>query len=259
VPFADSKPELKIARPVAKLRQGRTDWYRIENKASDAADVYIYDEIGYWGITAQDFVRDLQDIKTSAITLHLNTPGGEVYDSIAIYNALLDHRAVVTVRIDALAASGGSIIAQAGDRRVAARNSTVMIHDAWGLSIGNAEEMRDMAERLDKISDNVASIYAERAGGDVADWRDAMLAETWYDATEALDAGLVDEVDNRDGESADNSWDLSIFTYAGREQAPTPTIPVRDETPEPTVTDTADEFADLDLAGITEALEGAFA
>jgi ATP-dependent Clp endopeptidase proteolytic subunit ClpP len=256
VSFGDGKPGLKIARPVARLRQGRTDWYRIENRASNAADVYIYDEIGYWGVTAQDFVRDLQDVKSSAITLHLNTPGGDVFDGIAIYNALRDHRAEVTVRIDALAASAGSFIAMAGDKIVATRNSTVMIHDASGLAIGNATDMREMADLLAKISDNIASIYAERAGGSVDYWRAAMQAETWYDATEARDAGLVDEVDNRDGDAADNSWDLSIFTYASREQAPTPTIPVRDETPEPVVTD---EYADLDVSGLAEALEGAFA
>src|SRR5690606_8034659 len=103
------------------------------------------------------------------------------------------HQAHVTVIVDSLAASIASVIAMAGDRVVMAKNATMMIHDGHGLSIGNAADMREMADLLDKVSDNIASVYAERAGGDVAEWRERMRAETWYSADEAVSAGLADE------------------------------------------------------------------
>lgn len=210
-----------MARPVAKLREGRTDWYRITNR-TDGADVYIYDEIGYFGTTAKDFVKDLNDIDRDRINLHLNTPGGEVFDGFAIYNALRAHRAEITVYVDALAASIGSVIAMAGDHRIVARQSQMMIHDGMGVCVGNAADMAEMIQMLDRVSDDIAAVYAERAGGTPKSWRDKMRAETWYSAKEAVDAGLADEVSGNS--SAQNSWDLSIFGYAGRGNAPAPEI-----------------------------------
>lgn len=212
---------LRTARPMARLTQGRNDWYRITNLAGAKAEVYIYDEIGYFGVTADDFVRDLRAIDAQSIDLHLNTPGGDVFDGIAILNALRAHPAEVTTIVDGIAASAGSFIAQAGDHRVMMRNSQLMIHDAHGLSIGNAKDMQEMAGLLDKQSDNIASIYADRAGGTTDEWRARMHAETWYSASEAVAAGLADEVDG-DAPPSQNNWDLSIFNYAGREAAPAP-------------------------------------
>jgi ATP-dependent protease ClpP protease subunit len=220
--------KLKLSRPVAQLVQGRRDWYRIDNKSSKVADIYIYDEIGYFSITAQDFVKDLQGLNPETINLHINSPGGDVFDGIAIYNALLDHRATVNVNIDSLAASIASVIAMAGDTRTIAKAGTMMIHDGHGLSIGNAADMREMADLLDKMSDTIAGVYADRAGGDVKSWRTAMKDESWYTAEEAVAAGLADEV--RGGEeSAENSWDLSIFAYAGRKHAPAPAVAAKAE------------------------------
>lgn len=225
---------VKTARPTAKLRKGRTDWYRIENLASsngNTAAIYIYDEIGFWGVTAQDFIRDLIALDVETIDLHLNSPGGDVFDGIAIMNALRDHKATVNVQVDSLAASIASVIAMAGDTVTMARNSQMMIHEASGMSIGNAMDMRTMADLLDKTSDNIAAIYAERAGGDAADWRTVMKAETWYSAEEAVAAGLADQVKASskasDGESPEDSWDLSIYSYSGRNEAPAPTPVVK--------------------------------
>jgi ATP-dependent protease ClpP protease subunit len=214
----------KTARPLAKLREGRADWYRITNRAdTGVTDLYIYDEIGYFGVTAADLVNDLRGISGSEIELHLNTPGGEVFDGLAIYNALKHHPANVTVYVDSLAASIGSVIAMAGDRVIMGRNATMMIHDGHGLSVGNAADMREMADLLDKTSDNIASVYAERTGTPTATWRKAMKAETWYNANEAVKAGLADEVQGT-GSGQANTWDLSIFNFAGRDTAPEPTI-----------------------------------
>lgn len=215
--------QLKTARPRASLRQGRTDWYTIKNSAAGASEVMIYDEIGYFGVTASDFVNDIKNLATNTIELHLNSPGGEVFDGIAIYQALKNHAASVTVIVDSLAASIASVIAMAGDRVVMAKNATMMIHDGHGLAVGNAADMREMADLLDRTSDNIASIYAERTGGDVKAWRKAMRAETWYTADEAVKAGLADEIQGSAAKT-ENSWDLSIFNYSGRETAPAPVI-----------------------------------
>src|SRR5262245_54620252 len=110
----------------------------IENKASEVAEVWIYDEIGPWyAVTAKDFVADLQQITTPTSSLRLHSPGGEVFDSIAIYRALLEHPARVDVYVDALAASSASLIAMAGDRIVMHRHAQMMIHEPFGIVLGD--------------------------------------------------------------------------------------------------------------------------
>jgi len=222
---------LKTARPQAKLVQGRNDWYRISNKVDSTtavvgAEIYIYDEIGYFGVTASDFVRDLNALDTEQIDLHLNTPGGDAFDGVAIYQALKDHKAEITTIVDSLAASAGSFIAMAGDVIIMQKNAQMMIHDAMSLGIGNADDMETMRDRLNMISDNIASIYAERAGGSVEEWRSAMKTESWYNADEAVKAGLADQV-GRDATETKNTFDLSIFNYRSREEAPDPEIAAR--------------------------------
>lgn len=231
----DERPtvnKLKIARPLAQLREGRTDWYRIQNLAgTGAAEVWIYEEIGYWGVTAQDFVRDLVAIDAERIDVHINTPGGDVFDGLAIYQALRNHPARITTYVDSLAASCGSFIAMAGDERLIAPHASMMIHDAWGFCVGGAEDMTKMAAELARISDNIASIYATRSGlGDKESWREAMLVETWYSAEEAVSVGLAQRIQKDTkadaapggGQAVQDSWDLSIFNFAGRANAPAP-------------------------------------
>ena len=154
------------------------DWFRIVNKKnSNQADVYIYDEIGFWGTNASDFVQEIKDLDVDKINLHLNSPGGQVFDGLAIYNSLKQHDAEVHVFVDALAASAASFIAQAGDTITMARNARMMIHDGIGICIGNESDMLETAQLLSDISDNIADIYAYRAGGTVEEWRDLMREE----------------------------------------------------------------------------------
>lgn len=222
----------------ARVRQGTT-WYKITNLAGDGgpAEVAIYDEIGYWGITASDFLAELKAITASEINLRLNSPGGEIFDGIAIYNTLRSHTARVTVHVDSLAASIASVIAMAGDRIVMLSHSQLMIHDAMTVAVGNAGELREMAEMLDRQSDNIAGIYAERAGGTVKQWRSRMTAETWYSAAEAVEAGLADELvkpARQEEQDLAARWDLSVFAYAGRSAAPPPDLsrpPLADPSP----------------------------
>lgn len=225
----------RAATPVVR---GDESWYRISNAGGrgGTAEVYIYDEIGYWGVSAQRFVDELRELDADAIDLHINSPGGEVYDGIAIYNALLNHPAQINVTVDALAASAASFIAQAGHSVTMAANAEMMIHDAIGIAWDNAAGLRELAERLDAVSDNIAAIYSARAGGTVTAWRKTMQAETWYSAREAVDAGLADTVvavqrRGADGET-DNRWSSrrdaisARFRYVNRGATATPVVPI---------------------------------
>ena len=164
-----------------------------------ATRVDVYDDIGGggWfsdGISASDFVAQIAGLK-GKLDIHVNSGGGDVFDGIAIANAIRSHKGAVTTTVDGLAASIASVIAQAGQERIAAAGSMLMIHEASGGCIGDAAEMAKMAETLDKVSANLADIYADRSGrGSAGTWRDAMKAETWYTAEEAVAAGLADKV-----------------------------------------------------------------
>ncbi|MFI9079127.1 head maturation protease, ClpP-related [Streptomyces sioyaensis] len=245
--------KMRSARPVAQLRQGRNDWYRLRNFGGGAAALYIYDEIGYWGVTASDLVEELSELTgVTAIDVHINSPGGEVFDGLAIMNSLRAHPATVTTYVDGMAASIASVIAMAGERVVMGPHSQMMIHEGSGLCIGDADEMRKMADLLDFQSDNIAGVYQAKAGGNVEGWRSLMRAETWFTAEEAVAAGLADEVAKPKEPAGapggapaamDNSWDLSVFRFAGRGEAPAPPVgnavgaaeaaPVRPGEPEP--------------------------
>jgi ATP-dependent protease ClpP protease subunit len=221
---------MRAARSEAKPKP----WFRVENAFKGEGDkevtpVYIYDEIGdswFGGTSAADFIKMIGTIETAKIELHLNSPGGDIFDGVAIYNALHAHPAEVDVIVDALAASAASFIAQAGDTVTMTKGSMMMIHDGSGMVWGNASDMRTMAELLDKLSNNIASIYADRAGQSTEFWRNLMIEEVWYDAQEAVDAGLADTVAGdtkaEDDAAAQNKWDLSVFNYAGRAGAPNP-------------------------------------
>lgn len=207
-----------------------TDWFRFENVAktqeSSSADVYIYGVIGggFWsdGVSANEFAQELAQLDVEQINLFVNSPGGSVSDGIAMRNALKRHSARVVATVDALAASAASFLLTGADEVVMGQNTELMIHDALRITLGNAEEHRGGANDLDRVSDNIASMYASRAGGDAADWRALMIAETWYTAQEAVDAGLADRVEGVAATDAENAFDLSIFAHAGRSAAPDP-------------------------------------
>jgi ATP-dependent Clp endopeptidase proteolytic subunit ClpP len=217
------------ARALRFMNKTRGEGYKIRNSAEDSSvtEILLYDEVGGWfGVMASDFVKDLQDVDTAEIHLRINSPGGDVFDGIAIMNALKRHKAKVTTFVDGIAASAASFIAMSGDEIVMSRNAEMMIHDAWGLAVGNAADMRDLAARLDASSENIASIYADRAGGTTKQWRTAMEAETWYSDKEAVSAGLADRVETNKtaSDKAKNRFDLSVFAHAGRASAPDPWI-----------------------------------
>ena len=169
-------------------------WFEIKNKregSSQAADIYIFDYIGGWEISARSFIDQLKNIDAGQINLHINSPGGDVFDGIAIQNSIKHHKANVTVYIDGLAASIASIIALAGDEIHIADNAYVMIHNPTSFIYGEAKDMLKEAEILVKISDGLAGDYARKMGISVEEARALMDDETWYMGQEAVDAGFA--------------------------------------------------------------------
>lgn len=168
------------------------------------AKLRLYDVIdpdgGYWGLSANEFTDALAQLPddVSAIELHINSPGGSVWDGLTILNNLRQHDAPVTAVVDGVAASAASFIAVASDEVVMMPNSRMMIHDALGICLGQAQDMHDYGDFLADSSDNIAAIYASKAGGTVAEWRQTMQAKglmgQWYSAEDAVAAGLADRV-----------------------------------------------------------------
>jgi len=171
------------------------NWYRVQARGN-AAEILIYDEIGLFGISAKNFIADLKALESmnvAEITLGINSPGGECFDGIAIYNALKRYPAKITGRVDGVAASVASVILMAADKIVMPDNSMQMIHNPWGGAIGDAEDMRDFADALDKIKIAILAAY-RRTGKSDEELSAIMDAETWMTAEEAKAAGFADEV-----------------------------------------------------------------
>lgn len=166
--------------------------FRVVNAATPK--LYVSGLIGGYDLDAQEFVQAVHALDVKAIDVHVNSPGGFVWDALSMYQALKSHPATVTAHVDGLAASAASFLIQAADQRVMATGSRAMVHDAQVVAVGSPAEVRATADIGDAISDDIASIYAERAGGKPAAWRKAMTATTWYSAQQAVDAGLADRV-----------------------------------------------------------------
>lgn len=193
-------------------------------RGADATEINLYDEIGGWfGVNAKQFRETLDGISTPNIILNINSPGGDVFDGIAIYNDLLAHKANVVVRVTGLAASAASIIAMAGDRVEIAENAFLMIHNAWSFAVGDARVMSARANLLKKIDAGLAETYAARTGGDVEDIKHQMDEETWLTAAEAIEQGFADSTfDTDESEEADAkaAFDLSPFKNVPRALTP---------------------------------------
>ncbi len=168
------------------------NWYSI-CALNEGAEISIYDEIGAYGVSAKAFLADLGKLPDKApLTLRLNSPGGSVFDAVAIYNALQRHTGAVTVSIDGIAASAASYIAMAGDEIIMPENAFLMIHDPSGMVMGTASDMRSMAEALEKIGASLIKGYAAKSGKPEDEVAALLAKETWLDAAEALEMGFAD-------------------------------------------------------------------
>lgn len=188
-------------------------WFNIEDK-SDTAEVFIYDVIGssFWeeGVTPKAFMEEIKKVKASKIDLHINSPGGSVYDGFAIYQFLCNLDKEVTGIVDAMAASIASVILMACDKIIVPETSTIMIHDPWGIVIGGSESLRKEADELDRIKGQIADVYVARTGQDRKKIDSLMLNETYMTGKEAFEMKFADEVvENK--KLAACAFDLDMF------------------------------------------------
>ena len=212
-------------------------WYMIRARGT-GTEVLIYDEIGAYGVTAKGFLAEFGALPDdAAIDLRLNSPGGSVFDAVAIYNALKRHAGEITVWVDGIAASAASYIAMAGDTIVMPENAFLMIHDPSGLVMGTAEDMRSTAEALDKVKSSLIQGYAAKSGKPDDEIANLMAAETWLDAKDALALGFIDRVAEPVKLAA--SFDVSRFRNAPPELVTAASEPEAPETAEPQTEDDA--------------------
>lgn len=185
----------------------------------DGATLRLYEPIdswgGEWGVSAKEFVAALDELgDVPEIRLLINSPGGEVWEGLAILNSLRAHPARVVAVVEGIAASAASFIAAGVDELKMMNNAEMFVHKAWGMAIGNADDMAKMSADLTHEDLNLASIYQQKAGGTVEGWMDTMRAEAWFSAQEAVDAGLADQVvgaTTGGAVEARNRFDLSVF------------------------------------------------
>jgi len=200
-------------------------WYEIKAAAGGGApaEIFIYDYVGedLWGggIGAKAFIDELNAVTATQIDLHINSPGGSVFDGFAIFNAVRRHSAKVTSYVDGLAASIASVIALAGDRVLMAENALFMIHMPFGCACGTAAELRKTAEALDHIAESMLNTYEAKATLLRAEIEAACAEETWYSAAEALEAGFIDEIEEAQSLAACSAFDLSRFKHVPPEVA----------------------------------------
>ena len=191
-------------------------WYNIQNKAGETADIYIFDEIGTYGVTAQDFISEIKGLKDMPINLRINSLGGDVFDGMAMYNVIKRREAKTTVYIEGIAASIATIIALGADEVIMAENSLFMIHNAWGGTSGEAKDMRKTAETLDKITSELTDIYVKKTGLSYDTLAEMMDEESWLNADEAFDLGFIDTISDSIKVAA--KYDVSKFKNITQEE-----------------------------------------
>jgi len=173
--------------------------YKASVNAKGEHELIIYDEIGddwFGGVSAKTVLADLKEIPGDApLTIRLNSPGGDVFDGVAIHSQLKRRTGNNRVIVDGLAASIASVVAMAGDEIIMAKGSMMMIHNPWTMTMGDAADMRRMADLLDTVRENIESIYVERTGAELEWLRGAMAAETWMSAADAVAFGFATSVE----------------------------------------------------------------
>ncbi len=184
----------------AALAVARAEHYNATGSAfahnDGTHEIKIYTTIGddWFGFTPTDLAGELDRCDGGDVTLRINSPGGNVWDAVTCYNLIQDYPGSVTAIIDGEASSAASFLPMAADRVEMSAAGLMMIHNAWVLAVGNAGELREVAETLDKVDGIIADIYAVRSGGDASDFAGLMEEETFLTAEEAAGLGLVDHV-----------------------------------------------------------------
>lgn len=192
--FPDGDQRYAVCEKQYEEKDMKKSWYSIQAK-EDGAEISIFDEIGLWGINATAFKKDWDEIKNKKnITLMLNSPGGDVFDGMAIYNMISAKRENVNIEVYGLAASIASVIALAGNSLTMGEGTYLMIHNPWGMTIGDYTDHVKMAEVLEKMQGEFINIYANSSDLEKDEVKEIMDNETWMTAKEAADFGFADEI-----------------------------------------------------------------
>ena len=203
----------KTAEAVARFWNkplDKPDWFKVQAISDDETEIMIYDVIGWPFISADDFVRALADITAKTVTVRINSPGGDVWDGMAIFNALKTYNGKVVTRIEGIAASMASVIALAGKEVQAYANTMYMIHEPYAFTAGNQYSLRELADILEKMSGQMIDIYSSNASPGKREIAQMMKDEAWLTAKEAKEKGFIDTV--LDGKGAKAQFDLSMFS-----------------------------------------------
>ena len=228
-------------------------WYNFKQTDTDPAVLSIFDDIGAFGVSAKSFLNDLASAQGDSVRVEINSPGGDVFAGLAIYNGLRNSGKKVNVRVLGLAASAASLVAMAGDTIEMPENSFMMVHNPWGFAMGGASDMRDTADMLDKLGVSLASTYAKRTGKSAEEIAALLDAETWMSAAEAVDAGfataVISEVPVKAAFDLDRLPENVRAAYASaKATAPAP-APAPAPAEPPTLADTiAEQAAAADLS-----------
>lgn len=219
--------------------------FRVDNKSGDEATVYLYGAIvsdNYWGdgIAAIDFVKALAGLDVKTIHLRIDSPGGEVFAGQSMAQAIREHASTVIAHIDGLAASAASWVALAADQVVISQGGMVMIHQAQGIAVGNAADLRGTADLLEKVDGILVAGYVAETGQTEQQITDWMAAETWFSAEEAVANGFADSIAIGAGSSNQGKgWNLAAYSHAPAQPpaaaaVPDPVAPSKAETKPPT-------------------------
>ena len=190
----------------------KPDWYKVEAVSDDDADIFLYDYIGWPFNEAAEFVRTLAGLKQKNIIIHINSPGGDVWDANAIHNAIKAHPLKPITRIESIAASAASYIAVAGAKRQAYKNTMGMIHEPVVGFFGNQYEIDELKSVLGQISDIMVDMYADNTNVGKRELKDMMKTETWMNAKTMQDKGFIDTI-LESGKAVKAQFDLSIFSH----------------------------------------------
>lgn len=205
-----------------KPEAGTRPWFRVMAKKDNAAEVFIYDEIGSGffggGVAAADLVAEIKALKLGAndeLTVRINSPGGDFFEGNTIHNFLRSLKSKIIVRVDGVAASAASIIAMAGDRIEMPANALMFIHNPYMLVVGDSQVMRKAATDLDQMRDNAAGTYLRKAGDKLTrpDLLKMLDAETWLSAEDSVKYGLADTVDEPVRASALAQFDFTKYGF----------------------------------------------
>lgn len=207
LPYRTQK-NAEIMASITGKSLNKPDWYEIKAESEDNIEIIIYDYIGWPYNDPRDLLDQLSGIENEAVLVRINSPGGDVFDAIAIFNALQSHKTKITTRVESLAASAASLIALAGKEVQIYKNAMLMIHNPWMYAAGDQNDFREMAELLDKITGNMIDIYSGASKLGKKTIKTMLNDETWMTAKEAKDHGFVKTILDSKAVKADFKLDI---------------------------------------------------